>query len=845
MRNSDYGSPMPLKHQFICRLPAGIHARPASLLEEIARGFDSELSLLNVRTGQTVNAKSVLAILGADIRCDDACVLTATGPDEQRAIAALAAFVNDTLPHCDETLPAVPQSGAEPRLPGLLHGANVTIHPGTPVVPGVVRGRVVQVCGFKIPSTLATGEATDPAAEWQRLEEGLQKLIAFYDRQSAAAGTKIEHEMYQAHRAIARDPELWRVLREAVFERKATAAGAIAGAESHFGKILAASGSELMRERAVDVQDVCFQLLRQVHGEAAGTVDVHLTQESIVIAASLTPSRFLALDRNFLKGLVIAQAGVTSHTVILARAFGIPTLTGVPGLLHARLDGQEAVVDAEAGLLLTNLDEATRRYYALEHQRLTDRQARLRQFATRPATTQDGQRIEVAANISGADEAAAAFAAGAEGIGLFRTEMLFLDRPSAPGEEAQFEAYHRVATEAGGRPVNLRTLDIGGDKPLPYLNLPAEENPFLGCRAVRMYPRFETLFRTQMRALVRASAHGPLKIMIPMIATVEEARWVKKIVAEEQARCGGESLAFDPKLPVGAMIEVPAAAFALDALCRELDFFSIGSNDLLQYFMAVDRANASVAGLYNPLQPAFLRLLKQIVDGAHARKKWIGLCGEMAGQTRFLPLLVGLGLDEISVAAPDIAAVKYELSRLTVDDCRRLLASALDCATAEEVGSKLENFAVGQSAPLLDAELMIVDADAATKEEAIKLAVDRLFVLGRVADSRAVEEAVWQREQTYTTGFGHGFAIPHCKSNAVQSHSLALIKLREPVDWGALDNQLVRVMILLAIGGGDAATEHIKLLAKLARKLMDGEFRSALEKLTDPQALCEFLSKSL
>jgi fructose-specific PTS system IIA-like component len=704
---------------------------------------------------------------------------------------------------------------------------------------------VVQIGGFRIPATLATGDATDPAAEWRRLDEALQKLIAFYERQSAAAGNKIEIEMYQAHRAIARDPELRRVLREAVFNGKTAAASAIAGAESHFSAMLAASGSELMRERALDVQDVCFQLLRLFYGEAAGAVDIQLTEDSLVIAASLAPSRFLALDRNFLKGLVIAQAGTTSHSVILARAFGIPTLTGVTGLLHARLDGQEAVVDAEAGLLLTKLDEVTRRYYALEHQRLTDRQGRLQRFAQQPATTQDGQRIEVAANISGVDEAVAAFAAGAEGIGLFRTEMLFLDRPSAPGEETQFEAYRRVLAGAKGRPVIIRTLDVGGDKPLPYLIQPAEENPFLGCRAVRMYPRFEPLFRTQIRALVRASASGPLKIMIPMISTVEEARWVRKIVAEEQARCAAERLAFDAAMSVGAMIEVPAAAFAVKTLCRELDFFSIGSNDLLQYFMAVDRANASVAGLYTLQQPAFLGLLKQIVEGAHAQKKWIGLCGEMAGQTRLLPLLVGLGLDEISMAAPDIAAAKFELTKLRVTDCRNVLDAALDCATVEGVETKLENFAIGQSAPLLDPELMIPDADAATKEEAIKLAVDKLFVMGRVRDSRAVEEAVWQREQTYTTGFGHGFAIPHCKSNAVQSHSLVLIKLRTPVPWGSLDNQPVRVVILLAIGGTDAATEHMKLLAKLARKLMDEEFRSTLEQLADSEAICGFLGKSL
>jgi fructose-specific PTS system IIA-like component len=422
--------------------------------------------------------------------------------------------------------------------------------------------------------------------------------------------------------------------------------------------------------------------------------------------------------------------------------------------------------------------------------------------------------------------------------------MLFLDRQAPPDEAGQLAAYREVLAAAHDRPVVIRTLDVGGDKKLEYLNLPAEDNPFLGCRAVRIYPEFEPMFRTQIRALVRASAFGKLRVMIPMIATVDEARWVKKVVAEEQQKCAAEKIEFDAAMPLGAMIEVPAAVFAIEALSQEFDFFSIGSNDLLQYFMAVDRMNARLGALYNPLQPAFLRLLKQIVDTSHAQQKEVSLCGEMGGQPRFMPLLAGLGLDKISASAPAIAGLKAELAMLKLDDCQELVAQALRCSNAAEVSARLEEFASGHKPPLLEPELIVVNADATTKEEAIKQAADQLFVLGRTDDSRAVEEAIWQRETAYSTGFGHGFAIPHCKSNCVRFNSLVLLKPRRPIAWNSLDGQPVRVMILLAVRETNGSTAHMKVLARLARRVMDTQFRAQIEQENDPVKLCALLQQS-
>jgi multiphosphoryl transfer protein len=833
---------MALEQEFICPLPSGVHARPASALEEVVRRFASNVTVFNRRTQRSANAKSILAIVGMDIRQGDACVFTVSGEAEREDMDVLSTFLQDKFPHCDAPLTAT-KTEAEASLSRCLRDAGATIHRGQRVVPGIGRGCVVRFGKFSIPPSLSRNGVTDVEKEWRRLDAALEKLNAAYEHRLATA-KGIEAELVKVHQSIARDVDFQNNLRAAVVERQRTAAGAIEEAEAHFSKLLAASGNELLRERALDIQDVCLQLLREIYGDDAKTAEVKLTADAVVVAESLTPGQFLALDRKFLKGLVLASAGGTSHTVILARSFNIPTLAGVQELSAIQFGNQEIVVDADAGALVLNLTDAARRYYVLEERRISGRRTRLKKLSARAATTEDGQRIEIAANISTAGEAVGAFEAGAEGVGLFRTEMLFLDRDTPPDETEQFESYSAVLAAAKGRAVVIRTLDVGGDKPLAYLNLPKEENPFLGRRAVRIYPEFENLFRTQIRALVRASAGGKLSVMIPMIATVDEARWVKKIVADEQQKCAAEKIDFDPAMALGAMVEVPAAALAVDALSRELDFFSIGSNDLLQYFMAADRMDTGLATLLNPLQPAFLRILKLIADAARAQKKEISLCGEMGGQVRFLPLLVGMGLNKISAAAPSVASLKTELARLNQMACEKLLETAVACATSSDVDALLEQFAAQASVPLLETELVVIDSDATSKEEVIKQGIDQLFILGRTDNSLAVEDAIWRREATYSTGFGHGFAIPHCQTNAVRFNSLVLIKLKTPVAWNSLDGQPVRVVILLAIraahGGGNA---HMQVLAKLARKIMDEDFRAELELENDPAQLYAIMEK--
>jgi len=836
---------MPLDLSFSCPLSNGVHARPASALEEVARTFTAEVLILNQRTGRSANAKSVLSLVGADIRFSDPCLLKISGADEEHAMATLGTFIRNTFPRHDGELPTIHPFEGELQLPPALSNTGAMFRRGTPVVPGIAQGRVVRASGLSINNGLQLAGVTNVAAEQRRIDKALQELIAWYGNRATVAGKGIEGELLAAHRSFARDEEFRKCLFEAIEVNRRTAAGAIADAEAHFSRLFADSGNDMLRERALDIRDVCDQLLQRVYGSAAAGRTITLTENTVLVADSLTPCQFLALDCRLLKGLVLAEGGTTSHTIILARSYGIPTLVGVEKISQGLSEKQAAILDADLGVLVTKLTDRALRYYALEHERLEGRQTVLRSFGAKAGVTQDGHRLEIAANITSAEEATRAFAVGAEGVGLFRTEMLYLDRNSPPDEAEQYEVYQRVIEAAGGKPVIIRTMDIGGDKALGYLNLPAEQNPFLGYRAVRLYPEFEALFRTQIRALVRASAHGVLKIMLPMVATVDETRWAKRVITEEQLRCAERSIPFNARMQVGAMIEVPSAVLMLNELAREVDFFSIGSNDLLQYFMAVDRTNPRVAPLYNPLQPSFLRLLKQIVDAAHAKKKWVGLCGEMGGQRWCLPLMVGLGLSEVSVSAPGIGALKAELLRLKRTDCQQVFNSAIECATVSEVTSLLDRFTAQHAAPLLSPELIVVDVDATSKEEAIKRAVDLLYIHGRTEHPRTVERAVWQREASYSTGFGHGFAIPHCKTNAILANSLVLLKLREPIDWGSLDEAPVRVVILLVVREGDGGGQHMKVISKLARQVMHEEFRARLETESKPGAICNFLKSKM
>ena len=818
---------MPLEFTFVCPLPNGFHARPASHIASVANGFASDCALTNSRNGLAANIKSVLSLIAADIRMNDECRVRVSGEDEQPASAALQRFIGKDLPACDVPLADFVPKPGERTLPRPFRSEGLAAYFGLPVSPGIGYGKAIVIGDIKPAPTPNSAAPADSMREQQRVKRSIAAVRARIQRKLSGQISATETAILQAHLAILGDVSLLHQLLDRIAQGR-SAAQAVREAGEFFDDLLRQAESAYIRERALDVQDICLALLQEIEGPGAVS-PVRLSEPSVIVAANLTPQQLLALDRKWTTALLLESAGTTSHTVILARSLSIPALVGAKEALHVLSPGQQVVVDANRGFFLPQWTPLVRRFYERELSTMERRRAALIRRAMAPAATVDGRRIEVAANVSSAAELGPAFERGADGIGLFRTEMLFLGRDAAPSEEEQFAVYAQAAREARGKPVILRTLDVGGDKPVPYLGIPTEENPFLGCRGMRMYPLYQELVRTQLRAILRASAFGCIQLMVPMVSTVAEMQWVKAQVKQLQDELKAEGIAFDPSMPLGVMIEIPSAAFILDSLCEESDFFSMGTNDLSQYFFAVDRANPGVASLSNVRHPGFLRFLQQIVDGVHKHKKWIGICGEMAGELRNLPLLVGLGLNEISVASAEIPRIKECISRLSVRGCEELFSRALMCRDAEQVESLLGHTESSTTTcALLDRDLIVLESDSLSKQEAIREIIDAFYIQGRTDDPDRLEDAVWARESVYSTGLGHGFAIPHCKTDAVNTGSIGFLKLKKPVDWEALDGSPVRMVILLASRESGADGAHLQVFSLLARKLMEEDFREQL-----------------
>jgi len=784
--------------------------------------------------------KSVLAIIAADVRQGDNCCVRVEGPDEESARAALRHFVDHDLPLCDEPLveAAAPDTQALPRA---LRQTGVTCYFGTAVSRGIGHGAVVVTGGLALPRGLAGESALDANREQQKLERAVSAVRGRIEAMLARQASAVEAAILRAHLAMVADISLISDIRGRIEDGR-SAGQAIVEAGESFTNMLRRSDSLYIRERALDMQEICLQLLEQVYGARFRPLTVELHAPTVVVAETLAPQQLLALNRNWMKALVLDNVGTTSHTVILARSLGVPTLVGVKDAPRLLPEGQEIIVDANRGCVLAHVPASVRRFYDREAEAAHRRQQFLSRYAQRPAVTGDGRKLEVGANVSSPGELRAVFERGADGIGLFRTEMLFVGGDGMPSEEEQFEVYEQAARAAAGQPVLIRTLDIGGDKPLPYLNLPREVNPFLGYRGARLYADHEDLMREQFRAIIRASAFGSVQMLLPMVSSLAEVRWAQAMLARVQAELAAENVAFDRAMPLGVMVEVPAVTFILNQLCSEVEFFSIGTNDLAQYVFAADRTNNKVSGLADVLHPGFLRLLKQIVDTVHGGGKWVGICGEMASDIRCVPLLLGMGLDEISVPASEIPALKERVSRLSNASCEELLSRALNCKDAEGVQDLLRHsLPIDKAWPLLDCELVVLESESETKEEAIRELVNACYVTGRTDDVEAMEDALWARESQYSTGFGHGFAIPHCKTTATLAGSLAVLKLKRPIDWGATDGQPISVVILLALCESATDAAHMQVFSRLARKLMDEEFRKSLMEKTNVDSLMQFL----
>jgi fructose-specific PTS system IIA-like component len=699
-----------------------------------------------------------------------------------------------------------------------------------------------------LPKRFAAVGAKNAKKELQLFEKACLEVEDELKTATAAIKERNAAAILNAHLAILADPGFRGRIAGLIAKKKLPAGAAIEKVVALYARSLQRSASAYLRERAIDLEDIAARLGEKLYGGSQRSHSPHGRGPRVVVAAGLTPSELLALERRNMRGLVLGAVGATSHSAILARSLAIPAVSLPAGALTQIHAGDKLVVDGRRGLVIQNPGPGLKRYYRLEAD-LMRRLARRRAASKmRPAQTRDRRRIEIAANIGSAAELGTAWRNGAEAIGLFRSETLFLERDGPPGEDEQFAAYRQAAISAKGRTVIIRTLDVGGDKRLPYLALPPEENPYLGFRAVRFYGEHGELIRCQLRAILRAAAHGRLKVMVPMVTALEEVRLVRRLLAGAAAELRAGKIPHAAGLEVGIMVETPAAALSLESLAREADFFSIGSNDLLQYFLAVDRNHPKLEGLYDPLHPAFLRLLEGAAAQARRARRWLGICGEMAGNPDFLPLLVGAGFAELSMAPQRIAAIKERLGELDGGECRGLLQRAGRCADAGEVRRLLAEFndrsrtapiirtsradliglPPGGDTEVIAAEWVSLDSPGRTSSEAIKELCGLLELAGRVSDASALEETVWKREETFATNLGFGFALPHGKSSQVRASSIAFLRPRRPMRWGKAADSAVRAVLLIAIPDNGREQDHLRLIAGLSRRLMNDDFRETL-----------------
>ena len=497
-------------------------------------------------------------------------------------------------------------------------------------------------------------------------------------------------EIFNAHLMMLKDPDLLEAVEQTIRTEQINADAAFYEAAETYAEMMQALSDEYLQARAADIRDVASRVVRILGGEA--TQDTTLSSPSIIIADELAPSDTIKFDRDTTLGFFTAQGGTTSHTAILSRALGIPAVVGAGRLPDSLSDTTNLILDGDHGKLIVDPDESTLAAYQQSQQIQYEKLEQERQTSKKPAITLDGKQVEVVANIGNLEDAQNAIKNGAEGVGLFRTEFSYLEQPSLPDEEALVNVYKDILQAFGELPVVVRTLDIGGDKEIPHLKLPAETNPFLGHRGIRLCLSRPDLFKPQLRAILRAGVDSNLCIMFPMIATVDEVRQARTVFNTCMAELESEKIAHNSNPQIGIMIEVPSAVICADQLAQEVDFFSIGTNDLTQYTMAVDRTNANVTYLVSALQPAVLRLIKQVVDHGHEAGIWVGMCGEMAGEPLAIPILLGFGLDEFSMNPPAIPQAKAIIRRWDTEDAHFLAEQALLCQTPEEVENLVVNW---------------------------------------------------------------------------------------------------------------------------------------------------------
>ncbi len=663
----------------------GLHARPAKTLVNLTKQFKSEIFIWHGE--KKANAKSLISVLTLGASRGSQLRIQVNGEDEENATTQIEAAILSGLgegEHPAETQ-ARPASApiaeaesipvAEEKSPDKTNSTNGL--KGVGAAPGIAIGPIFQFQRTEV----AFNESSDGLViSWEHLQAALARAreqLNNLNQKMIEKGLKAEAAIFDAHLELLDDPELTEAI-HARIEKGQDALRAWKETIEDNAIVVAALNDPILSARADDLRDVGRRVLKIMLGMDDKN-DSLPTTPTVIVARELSPSDTVSFNQDLVLGFCIVNGGPTSHTAILAKALGLPAIVGIDQAILGVESGTTVIMDGSDGTITFNpTPDELKSAEQTRSQWLEKRRLALEQANT-PAITADGQHIEVVGNAGSLADAEKALKMGAAGIGLLRTEFLFLERTTAPTEDEQFEVYRSIAETMGKLPVIVRTLDVGGDKPLPYIEMQHEDNPFLGERGIRLCLNRPELFRLQLRAILRAGLHGNLQIMFPMVGDIEEYRRARLMLDELQIELN------IPRIVAGIMIEVPSAALMADVLAKEVDFFSIGTNDLTQYTLAMDRANPALAARQDGLHPAVLRLIAKTIEGAHKHGKWAGICGELGSDPYAIPILIGLGIDELSVNTPSVPLVKAQIRALKVSELQDLAKQALECATAQEV----------------------------------------------------------------------------------------------------------------------------------------------------------------
>lgn len=670
------GGPEHILHLIVPN-PHGLHVRPAARLVQTVLRFPAEVRLRNLTTqSDRVDARSFNSVMTLGVRQGHELEFSATGPEAAQALEALRLL---TAAHFGDEQPAQPQPNSGQELPPSHEGISGPWLAGIMASPGIAIGPATVLRPAN--DEEVTAAVAPPQEEWARLQRAIEtvrgELVAMRDNMASRSGSQ-SAGIFEGHLLLLGDDELLRMAREGVHLGAGGALVAWRAAVETMALRYEALKDELLRSRSADVRDVGRQVESALRGSSRPAESSPLS--GILIARDFAPSDVARLDVRSVQGLCAARGAATSHAAILARSLGIPAVFGVGDSILRVADGTPLLLDATAARVCIQSEEELQEQYRERAEEERSSQRKAFELRAEPALTRDGRQVAVAANIGGVAEARASAEAGADGVGLFRTEFLFLGRAAAPDEDEQYEAYRDAAQALGGKPLIIRTLDIGGDKPLPYLDMEREANPFLGQRGLRFCLAHRELFTCQLRAIARAADEYPLRVMFPMVTTLEEWREARALWSEAARPFPGAGRA-----EVGLMLEVPSAVLLAQHLAEEASFFSLGTNDLTQYLFAAERGNASVAHLADAMHPALLQMVARVTEIAHAQGRWVSVCGELAGETLAVPLLLGFSVDELSVSGPSIATVKQAVRECRASEAQALAQRALACTSAAEV----------------------------------------------------------------------------------------------------------------------------------------------------------------